>query len=141
MAKARKKSYNDIDNQFVRIWHTGIENTDTYKAAKKELEESAAQATSPQVRAWRESDLENSAFRIADDRLRNSKNLSAKDKIINERINRASRTAGRYLEGIRKGSGFSDVTPFYETDRDRLKAYAEWKKKKYSYARRAGISG
>jgi len=143
MAKARKKSHNDISRQFDRIWRTGVENSDEYKIARARLENMIANETNPQHKRWMENDLESAAFRNGDARLRRGAKegtLSEKDRRINDRINRADKTTQRYLDNIDKSKGFSEMSAFAQSE-ERRDAYFNFKKKRYSYARRAGISG
>ena len=120
MATKRRKSVSDVRNQFDRIWKEGVKNSDVYKKSNEDDD----------VIRFQQADLE----------LRNGRNLSEKDKRINDRINKADRIGMRYRDNLLKGSGFSDVTPYYETNSDRLQAYEDYTKKKFSYAKRMGMA-
>ena len=121
MAKPRKKSIGDIRLQFDRIWQQGVRNSDAYKALSKEKNE---------VRRFQSADYE----------LRNARGLSANDQRINDRINRADRTASRYMENLLKGSGLNSSIP-YIGNSERRAALSAYEKKKFSRAKRMGMAG
>ena len=121
MAKARRKSVNDVSQQFNRIWWKSVMNSDAYKSLADEKNETIR-------------------FQQADKALRAGKGLSEKDQRINARINKADRIGQRYEDNILRGSGFSRDTPYLERDSKRLGAYLEYANKKQSYAKRMGIA-
>lgn len=121
MATKRSKSVKDVRNQFDRIWTEGVKNSDVYKGMTNE--------TDDVIR-----------FQQSDKVLRNGRGLSLKDQRINDRINKADQIGQRYRDNLLKGSGFNDSTPFLEHNPDRLDAYHEYTKKKFSYAKRMGMA-
>lgn len=116
-----EKSYNDIQAQFSRIWHACVKRTTIYENMENETDE---------VIRFQQSDKQMQSRNTI---------LCEKDKRLNDRIKRADAVVIRYLENLRKGSGFTEMTPYYATG-ERMSEYAEWIRKKFSRDKRLGLN-
>ena len=115
----RKKSINDLDAQFGRIWQACIENCDCYQELYKQ--------TDGRLEPWQ-------YFQSTDNRLRSGVGLSEKDRRNDSRIVRVAAVARRYMDNLRRIGGFNDSTGYLATG-DRMEAYQNFRDVKFPVER------
>ena len=111
----RKKSINDLDAQFSRIWQACIESCDCYQELFKQ--------TDGRLEPWQ-------YFQTTDNRLRSGVGLSDKDRRNDSRIVRVADVARRYMNNLRRIGGFNDSTGYLATG-ERMEAYQKFRDLKF----------